>query len=309
MTMDEAIFFEADELLVECESYISQAKSTLAVLPFSAINEWRTKRKDEQLLQKADVLQPRIQASEKSLRTILETTAGAKEVLRNQAKELQLQLNSCIEKNKEELNNSEPLVNQLRDVVDIMSSQSSSVKFMLQFNDEVARQRISEEATRERQAQAPWSIRMPNSILSSGESFDVSGDEDHINLASKLAKLRAMREQAMATLAVVLEQKESCTQSLSGCCTSKDAIDGIVRRSVRSSSSSESSSSAQVSPESPNSPDTLQVTKVLSSSEHCVEKFEAAQKAAGEATKRLQKLVEVRERILELEDSLGNAAE
>lgn len=296
---------ETDALLDDCGAYIAQAKSTLAVLPFAAINEWRSKRKDEHLLQLFDSLQPRIQTSEKALRCLVENSAEGKEALRKTAKELQHQLASCIATNKEELSKSDPLVDNLRDVVDMVSSQSSSVKFMLQFNDEVTRQKIGEEVYKERQAHAPWSIRMQCSlaVMSSIDTIDVSTDEDHVNLAAKLSKLRSMKEQATNALAVVLEEKESLTQSLSGCCCSKDAIDGILRREGRAASSSD----ANPSDPCPQSPDTRidNISKVLAASEACVRRFEESQKISFESTKRLQKLVEIRERINEMDSSLG----
>lgn len=299
-----ATLSECDALLEDCEAYIAQAKSTLAVLPFAAINEWRSKRKDEHLLQLFDSLQPRVQTSEKALRCLVENSAEGKEALRKSAKDLQYQLASCIATNKEELSKSDPLVDNLRDVVDMVSSQSSSVKFMLQFNDEVTRQKISEVVFKERQAHAPWSIRLQSSlaVMSSIDTLDVTTDEDHVNLAAKLSKLRSMKEQATNALAVVLEEKESRTQSLSGCCCSKDAIDGILRREGRAASSSDSNSSDPCP-----SPDTRidNISKVLAASEACVRKFEESQKISFESTKRLQKLVEIRERINEMDSSLG----
>jgi len=319
LTLEEEVLAEADDLFQSCESYITQAKSSFSVLPFAAINEWRTKRKDEHLSQMYDSLLPRIQASEKALRAILEKTAEGKESVRKEARDLQLHLTNCIEGFRDDLSESEPVVDQLRDVVDLVASQSSSVKFMLQFNDEVARQKMSENALKERQALAPWSIRMPNAAAALGniDAYDVSADADHINLSGKLQTLRNTREQAMSTLAVVLEQKEARTQSLSGCCSSKDAIEGILRRDVRSTSfpsptGSSNSGSDAASPFSPASGATddkrAAVEAILTASDKCVEKFEQIQKTSVESTKRLQRLVEIRERINEVDSSLLSGA-
>ena len=327
VTIEEVTLSEADELIRDCEAYISQAKSSLSVLPFAAINEWRTKRKDEQLLQRFDALQPRIQASEKGLRAILEKTAEGKENVRKEARDLQLQLVACIEGFKDDLTKAEPVVDQLRDVVDMVSSQSSSVKFMLQFNDEVARQKMGEEALKERQALAPWSIRLPGAsaaAMSNSGAFDVTADEDHVNLSGKLSTLRTMREQAMASLAIVLEQKEARTQSLSGCCSSKDAIEGILRRDLRSSSfpspggmggpgggdgsSSPNSAAAALASAAAalaaSEDKRDRCAKILAASDLCVEKFDAVQKTSTESTLRLQKLVEIRERMNEIDEGL-----
>ena len=119
-----SILQETDELVAECEAFIMQAKSSLAVLPFQAINEWRTRRKDEQLMSTYENIHPRLQQSEKALRDMLEQSAEKKQSLREQAKELRSKLGDCIDFNRGELEKSDPVLNQLRSVVDVVSNQS-----------------------------------------------------------------------------------------------------------------------------------------------------------------------------------------
>lgn len=295
MTLEEIVLSEADALFIECESYLTQAKSSLAVLPFSAINEWRTKRRDDQLVSLFDALQPRIQTSEKSLRDILERAAEKKELLRKRAKELQLQLASCIEFNRDQLSQSEPVVEQLRTVVDSVANESSCVKFMLQFNDEVSRQKLSEEALRERQATAPWATSLSAASALRLDALSLSEDEDHKVLAGKLSSLRNVREETMSELALVLEYKETCTQNMSGCSRSKEAVEQILRRDSAANGDSQ--------------PVRLQHSQfckdcagVFQSGEAVMAQFEELQATSSAGTSRLQKLVEIRERIIEMDN-------
>lgn len=291
LSFDNAVLSEADSLIGDCESYIIQAKSSLTNLPFAAINEWRKTRKDEQLLLLFDSLQPRIQQSERLLREMLEKTSHTKQVLRKEAKDFQVQLEACIEHSKEELSKTEPVVDSLRDYVDLVSSASSSIKFMMQFNDEVSRQRICEQTDTD--AAPQLFFRQPSSL---NDNFDVSGDEDHVSLAEKLSTLRKMRERAMTGLAKVLQQKESCTQNLTGCTMSKDAIDGILKRDVGSQSVGASSPRDKEL-------DARNIYKTYVAGEECVKRFDEAANTSSLASTRLQKLVEIRERLLEMDST------
>ena len=290
LTPEEMVLSEADALFVECESYLTQGKSSLAVLPFAAINEWRTRRRDDHLVALCDALQPRIQASEKALRDILESTAQKKEMLRKVAKELQQQLCSCIEYNRAEICKSEPVVEQLRSVVDSVASESSCVKYMLQFNDEVARQKLSEEALRERQAISPWATGL-SAVHSLKVDSSVLEDEDHKLLSGKLSSLRTMREETTSELALILEYKETCTQNMTGCSRSKEAVEQILRREI---------GEAQV-PELEHSQFCKDCTNVFHKGESVMVDFEHMQTTSAESTTRLQKLVEIRERIIEID--------
>jgi len=311
-----AVLQETDELIAECEAFIGQAKSSLAVLPFQAINEWRTRRKDEQLMITYENIQPRIQQSEKALRDLLEQSAEKKQSLREQAKELQSKLGDCIDFNRGELEKSDPVLNQLRSVVDVVSNQSSSVKFMLQFNDEVARQKLSEESLKEKSL-APWSVRMSfTSAMNNVESFDVSKDDDHLTLSNKLSSLRTMREHAMSALAVLLEQKEMCTQNLSGCTSIKDTIDGILHRERTKTWVANGNNASPLSSRGDAGGDDmgksfeeLSGSSVVISAEACAQQYDEAQKLSAESTLRLERLVDLRERLSEIDASLSAASD
>ena len=153
--------------------------------------------------------------------------------------------------------------------------------------------------------------------LNNVESFDVSNDDDHLTLSNKLSSLRTMREHAMSALAVLLEQKELCTQNLSGCTSIKETIDGILHRERTKTWVAHGSNGA--SPQSSRSDagcnsieknfEELSGSSVVISAESCAQQYDEAQKLSAESTLRLERLVDLRERLSEIDSSLNTAAD
>jgi len=148
----------ADSLLVECEAYMAEVKTQLITLPFSAfsrIKSWRVKRRDDRLCALYDALQPRIHSLEQALRKIIDDAVEKKSLLRISAGSVYMDLEEYIGFSQEKLAASEPLVGKLRDFVDSITTESSSLKSMVSFDQEILRQQLQETIVKNCYAQ-PW---------------------------------------------------------------------------------------------------------------------------------------------------------
>lgn len=144
LLVDFSAIEEADRLLEEGEAFLQQAaNSPLFAFPIvgrvAGAMSWRARRKDSKLLSAYQTLHPRVLDGEKKLRNILGEVVEKKAVLRIQARHLQCRLISCVEHNKKLLKQSEEPMEELRDVIDVLSGESSVLKEMIEFNKELLR--------------------------------------------------------------------------------------------------------------------------------------------------------------------------
>jgi len=143
---EEAFRREIDEhvtLMNTCNAYIADANTELVTLPFSPfqrIRNWREKRKDDRLIIRHQQLQPQIQDAEMSLRNVLMNAMSLKDSLKAFAQECYTQLVACIDFTNKSLSMCEPIVEELRLVVDKVMSETLHLKAMLQFNVEIVKQ-------------------------------------------------------------------------------------------------------------------------------------------------------------------------
>lgn len=190
---------EAEALLEECEQYIQQTKTALFTLPFvpafsrvaAGVRMWRTKRRDNKLIQIYNELQPRVVATEKSLRKIIGEVVEKKGALRVQARHLQVRLEACIKHNKMLLEQSEGPLEELRGIVNKLSGESTALKDMITFNKEVLRIKNVEQISKG-QNFVRWGSK-PNKKKSVME-VDLKQDPDHTVIETKLVTIREVRE-------------------------------------------------------------------------------------------------------------------
>ncbi len=187
---------EADELLAECEQYIEDSKSEVFTLPFASfsrvaanIKAWRTKRKDSKLLTTYHQLQPRILTAEKNLRAVIGEVVEKKGILRLQAKHLQSRLEKCVAHNQSLLRASDGPLEDTRNFVNTLSSESTILKEMMNFNTEVLRLKKLEEHTKNLSVMR-WGKPRHNRQVPEPE---LNKDDDHNLLEARLLTFRDVR--------------------------------------------------------------------------------------------------------------------
>lgn len=217
---------EHDELMERCNAYIADANTQLVTIPFSPfknIKTWREKRNDDRLSIIIADLTPKISDAEKDLRSILMDAMMKKEKLQAYAHECYMQLLACIDFTNMSIFQSEPIVTELRAVVDHITLETDSLKNMVAFNTEIVQQIKIQYRL---QAQAPaWGSRVVGSKTGgkrNGRSGKVSmqairdevakencnDDPDNQTAIERLRQLRTSRMVAMDLLASSLESKE-----------------------------------------------------------------------------------------------------
>ena len=186
---------EAEVLLEECEQYIQQTKTALFTLPFvpafsrvaAGVRMWRSKRRDNRLIQMYNELQPRVVTTEKTLRRIIGEVVEKKAALRIQARHLQVRLEACIKHNKLLLEQSEGPLDDLRAIVNKLSSEATALKDMITFNKEVLRIKNVEQISKG-QNFVRWGSK-PNKKKNVSE-VDIKQDSDHSLIETKLITIR-----------------------------------------------------------------------------------------------------------------------
>lgn len=183
---------EADKLLAECEKFVQETK-TEALIPFvppfaiiaNNIRTWRMKRRDTRLTGMFNALQPRIAASEKTLRSIIGEVVEKKAVLRVQARQLLVRLEECAKHNRQLLLSTAVPLEETRTFVNVLSSEAAVLKSMINFNREVLRLRAAQEMSR-----SPALLRWGMQKARGGAELDLSKDEDHVTVEQRLLKFR-----------------------------------------------------------------------------------------------------------------------
>jgi hypothetical protein len=265
---------EYTELLDQCDVYLKDAKTELLTLPYSPfkrIKSWRERRKDSRLLADMEKLQPRVTEAEANLRDILMKIMERKDLVRSMAQECYSQLLSCIDYTNKGLSHSEPIVEELRSLVDLITVETSDLKSMVLYNTDIVKQNRFELRLH---AQTPSWARNTNTPGGGGgksrartrlgrahliairdevDKEDCNDDIDNHEILSRLVRLRKSREIAMERLSIALESKETFLNNLENCIESKNSLQGRVKKddpnmnldltNVSSSSSSSSSSS------------------------------------------------------------------
>ena len=189
---------EADQLLEECHIFLQQAgDTTFTLFPLltrvSTVKNWRMKRRDNRLISVYETLYPRIVSSEKKLRTIMGDVVGKKAEIREQARHLQARLQACIRFNKAHLQSTEGPVDELRLLINRLSSESALLKEMIEFNKELLRFGTVEKVSKG-QTFVRWggmAAKAPaKKVITEAE---LQRDDTHPEVEQKLVSLRKVR--------------------------------------------------------------------------------------------------------------------
>jgi hypothetical protein len=325
---------EADQIILSCQSFLNLANSTMIALPFQAfsrIRHWRAKRRDTRLASNYDVLYPKVKSIEKKLRSALNTAIEKKNVLKYQAKYLIIRLEACIQHNKQLLETTTSPLEEIRDIVNMVSQELTLIKSMQAFNYELIRLRnielIQSGELHPRSLTSGWhSSGIVRNIHRPLTDIDLENDIDHQFLSTKLDSLREIRQNFVRVLAQMLEQRASYQANLEASETSFHQLMNLVRRdldhefytdlegnpingliqdpfSSRSSTDAESELSGAITM-------TYDHERCVDCSigyrisDECIKNLSSLQQQAAQVNARLQVLVELRERMSEVATSL-----
>lgn len=185
---------EADQVLEECQIFLQQAGDTsFTLFPLltrvSTVKNWRMKRRDNRLISVYETLYPRIVSSEKKLRTIMGEVVGKKADIREQARHLQARLQACIRFNKAHLQSTEGPVEELRLLINKLSSESALLKEMIEFNKELLRFGTVEKVSKG-QSFVRWTNMSKAPAKKVITEAELQRDEMHPEIEKKLVMLR-----------------------------------------------------------------------------------------------------------------------
>ena len=214
MLVDFAPIQEADRLLVDSRDFMTQAQQTVFSLPLvnrAGMKSWRTRRRDMRLLAIYQDLFPKVVSTERRLRSILGEVVEKKAVLRLQAGHLHARLEACIAYNQARLQDTEEPVEELRAVISTLSSESSALKDMIEFNKEVLRWANMERVSRG-QTVMRWGTGRPGD-----RSSTRGGGRDKSQKLSEEELMKDDMHPDIETRLIVL-RKVSVSIFSSGCC-------------------------------------------------------------------------------------------
>ena len=194
-------FCNIDSIIVECNNYlaqISQIRDDFESLSASKgimqaahkLRQWRSRRRDEKLHAVMHSLLPRIKASEEYLRDFIIQIVEKKLALRDQARYLKCRLDSCINYNGDSIDGQEDLIEEMRNAVNRLSTESTIVKGMVSFNVELVRQRVME-TVRHNRTFVSWGSKAV--LLRPISEQELAEDADHPLLMGRLNHIREVR--------------------------------------------------------------------------------------------------------------------
>jgi hypothetical protein len=190
---------EADQILEEGQMFLQQAGDTVQVIfPLiarvsSGMKNWRMKRRDNRLISVYETLYPKIIASEKKLREIMDEVVEKKGDIRQQARHLQARLESCIRANKSLLQSTEGPVEELRLLINKLSGESALLKEMIEFNKELLRFGTVEKVSRG-QSIMRWGITAKIPAKKVVTENELARDEAHPEINARLISLRKVKK-------------------------------------------------------------------------------------------------------------------
>ena len=154
------------------------------------LRQWRSRRRDEKLHAVMHSLLPRIKASEEYLRDFIIQIVEKKLALRDQARYLKCRLDSCINYNGDSIDGQEDLIEEMRNAVNRLSTESTIVKGMVSFNVELVRQRVME-TVRHNRTFVSWGSKAV--LLRPISEQELAEDADHPLLMGRLNHIREVR--------------------------------------------------------------------------------------------------------------------
>ena len=159
--------------------------------------QWRSRRRDEKLLVTMNSLLPRIKLSEEYLRDLIIQIVEKKLALRDQARHLKHRLDACIAFNSHAITSQEEIIDEMRNSVNALSTESALVKAMVAFNVELVRQKVME-TVRNNRSFVSWGSKAV--LLRPISEQELSEDADHPALMTRLNTIREVNHSAFRSL-------------------------------------------------------------------------------------------------------------
>lgn len=169
-SIDQRPLAEGDALFIEIESFISRANQTIdftkrassakhakfnPLIVGDKINQWRAKRKGNELHESYDTLLIKAENIETGLKNITEQSLTDTSSMLIQAVHLKNRLNGCITHNSLELAKIQPFFKAIEDYLQQIRNTQADIQEMLDFVDEVS---MLQDAA-ENGAFVPWAMR------------------------------------------------------------------------------------------------------------------------------------------------------
>jgi hypothetical protein len=165
----------------------SQDNSSSMLQAAKKFRQWRSRRRDEKLLITMNSLLPRIKLSEEYLRDLIIQIVEKKLALRDQARHLKHRLDACIAYNSHAISSQEEIIDEMRNSVNALSTESALVKAMVAFNVELVRQKVME-TVRNNRTFVSWGSKAV--LLRPISEQELSEDADHPTLMTRLNTIR-----------------------------------------------------------------------------------------------------------------------
>lgn len=192
LTYLDNLIHESENFLQQISQISAQDSSTDSSMLQAAkkFRQWRSRRRDEKLLLTMNSLLPKIKLSEEYLRDLIIQIVEKKLALRDQAKHLKYRLDACIQYNSSYITSQEDTIDEMRNSVNSLSTESSLVKAMVAFNVELVRQKVME-TVRNNRAFVSWGNKAV--LLRPISEQELSEDADHPALMTRLNTIREVR--------------------------------------------------------------------------------------------------------------------
>ena len=186
----ESFLLQIQQISLETMNSSSSNSSSSVLQATKKFRQWRSKRRDEKLLLTMNALLPRIKSSEELLRDTIIQIVEKKLALRDQARHLKHRLDACIAYNAHYVDSQEEVIDEMRNSVNSLSTESAYVKAMVAFNVELVRQRVME-TVRNNRTFVSWGSKAV--LLRPISEQELSEDADHPTLMSRLNTIREVR--------------------------------------------------------------------------------------------------------------------
>lgn len=315
-----------DHVLKQCEAYAAERSKekpivqTITSMMPSTVNNFIEKRKDARNSEKLEDLQLKIQKCEEGLRQALNELINDKTELKDTGHVLYKELDKTMDITKTRISQSLSVEDSVREIVDIIAQETADLKAMIAFNKEITQQKEFENAFYQNGGNNGYGLRSNNSKYNSRRSSAYSDDTygmysfdddasmnnsttenaesntENSEIVSRLVSLRKSRDELIASLTSVLEEKGSLDVLLIDCQKCIDYFEGVfhVRKEDKSATTS-----PEKGAEGQGEEDVLRYTEsVLENCKGCQRQIQSIQDNIDETNQKLQSLVLYREDLM-----------
>ena len=220
----EGTFSECDVLLKNIDSLIADINRgplSPSLAKLNPMHTWNDKRRSTSFLGRAASLASNITEIEAKMRHIISDSAEKKEKMKREGTLLKREICDCHAYIETLCVKMEVLAENMRIVIDAVTRETEEVKEMVTFNKEIIRQdQLEKAASAAGGYQGRWSAasrgRISRQLTMKKEQDALESDVHHMGHLEKLVSLRVLRDRLVSGLGPVLELKESylSTQSL-----------------------------------------------------------------------------------------------